>query len=122
MFSKSEESELKRLQFENFLWIVFIFLAIANIVADDYQQDFIKTKDKTYQLSANKIFEFTLIISFLIYIYYLIRNYDFYKKIPENKKADYFIKLLGSILILVGALCFIYFQFKDDYFEGTPAI
>jgi len=118
----NDEEELKRLDFENFLWIVFIFLAVLNIIGDLSDQEYIKTKDAYYQSMANKIFEFTLIISFIIYIYYFIRNYAFYEKATDKEKEKLFIKLLGSVFILIGAICFIYFQFVDDSFEGTPAI
>lgn len=122
MFNKDEEDELRRLNFENFLWEIVIFLAIANIVGDLADQEYIKTKDPAFQSRANKIFEFTLVVSFLIYIYYLVRNYAFYERATEEEKRRLFIKLLGSILILVGAACLIYFQFVDDAFEGTPAV
>ena len=118
----NDEEELKRLDFENFLWIVFIFLAALNIIGDLSDQEYIKTKDAYYQSMANKIFEFTLIISFIIYIYYFIRNYAFYEKATGKEKEKLFIKLLGSVFILIGAICFIYFQFVDESFEGTPAI
>lgn len=122
MFDKSESSELSRLDFENFLWIVFIFLGIGNILGDISDQAYIKTKDQFFKENANKIFEITLTITFIIYIYFFIRNYAFYKRASEREKTDYFIKLLGSTLLLVGAICLIYFQFKEDSFEGSPAI
>lgn len=122
MLNEDEMKELERLEFENYIWVVFIFLAILNIGGDLLDQEYVKTKDKHFQLDANKIFEFTLVVSFFIYIYYLMRNYEVYKNASEDKRQDYLIKLFGSILILIGALCLIYFQFKEDYFEGTPAI
>lgn len=122
MFDKSEASELSRLDFENFLWIVFIFLGIGNILGDINDQEYIKTKDQFFEKNADKIFEFTLTITFFIYIYFFIRNYAFYKRASIEEKNDLFIKLLGSTLLLVGVVCLIYFQLKDSSFEGTPAI
>lgn len=122
MFDNDEASELSRLDFENFLWIVFIFLAVGNILGDICDQEYIKTNDQFFQRNADKIFEFTLMVTFFIYIYFFLRNYAFYKKASDSKKNDLFIKLLGSIFLIVGVTCLIYFQLKDSSFEGTPAI
>ena len=102
--------EIKRLKFENILWIIFIILSIANIVGDIDEEKFIKTNNKIYKYNANKIFKFTLIVTLIIYIYFFIRNYESYKNISYSKKKLYSIKLLGSSLLIAGIICLIYFK------------
>jgi magnesium-transporting ATPase (P-type) len=112
--------EIKRLDFEDLIWIVFIILSIGSIVGDNYQKIYIKTKNNSYKNKANNLFEIILFITLLIYIYFIIRNYYFWKK--ESNKQLYFIKLLGSAFLLAGVLCLIYFQTHENDFVGTPAI
>ncbi len=122
MFDKSDTSEIKRLEFEKYVWIVLIFLGIANIFGDEEEQEYLKTKDYELHTKAKKIFKFSLIVSIIIYVYYLIRNYAFYEQMSGKKKETYFINLLGSILLISAALCFLYFDEHEEDFEGTPSI
>lgn len=115
------ESEIKRLNFEDFLWIIFIGIALLNIFGDYNEKEYLKSNNIYYKDQANHIFEITLLITFLIYIYFNIRNYNALKKAPEARKGLYQIKLFGSILLIVGVLCLIYFQHEQTAFIGSPA-
>lgn len=115
-------SELKRLNFEDFLYILFAALAFINIYGDYNDKEYLLTKDKNFQMKSNTIFEITLVVTFFIYLYFLQRNYKFYKKASIENKDLFFIKLLGSSFLLAGAICLIYFQFKQENFIGSPAL
>lgn len=115
-------NEINRLKFENFLWIIFIILSIANIAGDNNDIEFLRTNDKTFKDKSNHIFEITLFVTLLIYIYFFIRNYVAYKNAPEQVKRLYSIKLLGSSLLIAGVICLIYFQVKQTSFVGSPAL
>lgn len=122
MYSQEIINELKRLDFENFLWILFAILSVMNIIGDDKEEEFLLTNESSFHDASNKIFEITLVVTLLIYIYFFIRNYHFYEKSsPENKQL-YLIKLLGSSFLIAGIVCLIYFQFKQTSFVGSPAI
>ena len=115
-------SELKRLKFEDFLWVIFIVLAILNIAGDHNEINYIKTNENKYKNRSNDLFEFTIIVTIFIYIYFISRNYKFYKKAAYENKKLCFIKLLGSSLLLAGAICLLYFQDKQKNFVGSPAL
>lgn len=114
--------ELKRLDFEDILWLVFGSLALINIIGDANDKEFLKTNDNKFKNRSNQIFEFTLIVTFFIYIYFLQRNFKAFKKAPEEEKNLFSIKLLGSSLLLAGIICLIYFQTKETSFIGAPAL
>lgn len=114
------DDDIKRLNFENFIWVVFIGLSILDIVGDEYLKKFIKTSDKNDEVVANKIFLFILIISFFIYFYFLIRNINAYERASDDEKNLFSIKVFGSILFIVGVICLIYFQYNQTDFIGTP--
>lgn len=105
----SEQSELiKRLSFENFIWIVYIAVAAFSIYGDELIKRSIQNNDVSADKKAKKIFLVILSITALIYLYFLTRNYSDLKKHPNNEA--YKIRFFGSILTLVGILCFLYFQ------------
>lgn len=115
-------NELNRLKFEDFICVVIIILSVININGDHNEIDYLITGDNKYKNKANHVFEFTLIVSFFIYLYFVARNYKAYKKTePENKKL-YLIKVFGSALLLAGVICLIYFQVNQTNFIGEPAI
>lgn len=115
-------SEIDRLNFENILWFIFIVLSILNIIGDNYEKKFVSFNDYYYKMEANKIFEFTLIVSFFIYLYFLYRNYNSMNNVSNDMKEFYEIKFLGSLFLIIGILCLIYFQEKQTSFVGSPAL
>lgn len=80
MYDTKTLEELKRLKFEDFLWIVFGISCFLNVYGDYNNKEYLLTHNNYYKSNSNKIFEITLIITFFIYLYFLSRNYKFYKK------------------------------------------
>ncbi len=101
------EKMVKRLSFENFIWIVFIVISLLDIYGDELIKKNLLYNDKEAIKKANKLFLRLSTISILIYIYFLTRNYYDYKK---YKNKSYAARLVGSTLILIGTLCLFYFQ------------
>lgn len=115
-------NELKRLNFEDYLWILVASLAFVNILGNLNEKDFVKTNNPRSKFNANKAFEFTLLVSLIIYIYFFYRNYAAYQRAKGKDKDLFLIKILGSSLFIAATLCLIYFQFNDPSFIGSPAI
>lgn len=65
------DSELARLDFEDFLWVVFMILAGLNIYGDYDDKKYLKSNVISYKEESNSIFTLTLTITFLIYLYFL---------------------------------------------------
>lgn len=106
----NEQSEtINRLTFENYIWVIYILISIGNIVGDELIKNSITTHDQKKDSLAKNIFTISLIITIIIYLYFLDRNYKDYQSHHNN---TYEIRLLGSILTFTGILCFLYFQIK----------
>ncbi|MEG0799114.1 MAG: hypothetical protein RSD96_00650 [Bacilli bacterium] len=117
-------SELKELSFEKIIWVVFIIISLLNIYGTSLLEEYAKTKDSTDKLTAKKIFIFTVIVSFLIYAYFVYRNYKQLKENERNNKDTklYYIRFIGSLLIIAGVLFILYFQIFEPDLTGSPAI
>lgn len=122
MYSDEIINEIKRLDFENFLWILFAILATLNIIGDEKEEEYLLTNDINLQTRSDNIFKLTLVVTFFIYLYFLIRNWHFYEIADESQKQLYLVKLLGSSFLIAGIVCLIYFQFKESSFVGSPAL
>lgn len=114
--------EINRLEFENILWLIFAIVCLLNIVGDYEEEMYIKNNDYNYKNKANKVFELTLSVTFLIYVYFAFRNYNALNKASDEMKSLYEIKLLGSIFLIAGVVCLLYFQFNQKNFIGSPAL
>lgn len=98
---------IKRLSFENLIWIAFIVISILDIYGDELLKKNLRYNDKKAQEKANKLFLGITLFSILIYIYFFIRNYNDYKK---YKNKSYEVRLIGSTFFFIGTLCLLYFQ------------
>lgn len=114
--------EIERLNFEDILWVIFISLSIMNIVSNWYQKEYVRSKEQYYEDYANNISIRVLTILIFVYLYFFLRNYNMYKNKDNPSNAD-LIKVVGSLLFIIGALCLLYFQIhSDDNFIGGPAV
>jgi len=105
--------EIKDLTINEWIWLVFIILSIANIYGDELEISTIKEEHK-HNKKAKKLFLITASVSLIIYFYLTIRSYNKYKNIKQkNKDTSLFqYNLLGNIFVLVGAILLIYFNYK----------
>ena len=115
-------SEIKRLNFEDALWLIFIFLSILNIMGDSDDKKYVQTHDNHYKLEANHIFTFTVLVGIFIYLYFLIRNIHFWNLATNEQKPLFKIKVIGSIFLLIGSILLFYFQKNQTAFIGSPAV
>lgn len=119
--SSSIRNEIDRLQYENILWIIFIVIAVLNIIGDYEEQQLLITNNQLFGKKANKIFTITIIVTLAIYFYFIKRNATAFKEAKLCDKENYFIKLLGSSFLIAGAICLLYFQSKNNNFMGSPS-
>ena len=112
------EEMVKRLSFENLIWVAFIVISALDIYGDELLKKNIRYHDKKAEQRANKLFTGIAYFSVIIYIYFLIRNYSDYKK---YKNKNYEIRLLGSIFILIGSICLLYFLKNTTNETDSPS-
>ena len=114
-----------RLKFEDNLSIIFIILNLLNIRANAIIENAILTGDISQISNALKIYRLIIVISILLYIYFVKRNYEFY--IESKQKVNYDntlekIRLTGSVFILVGTIFLGYTIFKEKTPEGEAEV
>ena len=113
------DSELiKRLNFENIIWLIFIIVSIVDIDGDELIKKSVRLGDDESKKKATNLFLIVALISILVYIYFFYRNYTDYKK---YKNDNYLIRLIGSILILAGTFCLLYFQISSSQNDNLPS-
>lgn len=114
-------NEIKNLSTDQSLSGIFIILSIATIIGDQFVKKYYICKDKNAYKTAKKIFISALTVTLLIYIYFLRNSKrDYYERIAQNEESfPNLIRLVGSILLVVGISCLLYFQITDDELTGV---
>ena len=110
MYNEETLNELSRLRFEDYLWIFYGSIIMINIFGNYYEKEYVKTGFRQLGVKYNSIFELVLILTFFIYIYLFIRNYNNYQKAPIEEQNVYLVRILGNAFLIAGILCFIYYQ------------
>lgn len=112
--------ELARLNFEDYIWIVFIILNILNIIANNKQKEFIIDNNSSSENVAKDIYLFIVVVTIISYIYFIKRNYNDYLEAGIDEKKNFLVRYLGSVFFMVGILCLLYFQLTNrrDFFGG----
>ncbi len=113
--------EIQKLNIDQSLSGVFILLSIATIIGDEFVKKYYKTQDPKAYVSAKNLFIGALIISLLIYLYFLKESKNaYYEKIVDKEDVfPYIIRLIGSTLLVVGIVCLIYFQIAEEELTGV---
>lgn len=116
--NQETENTIKRLNFENFIWVVFIVVSLLDIYGDELIKKSLREHDQQSQERATNLFLGITIVSFFLYCYFLARNYSDYQKF---KNKSYEVRFIGSILILAGTICFLYFQLTTKNQQDSPS-
>ena len=109
-------NEIKDLQIDEIIWVVFIFLSLINIFGDECKKDYyVKNDDQREELSR-KIFLFTLFVSFIVYIYIAYIKYKRLKHCYDNNldSSCAEARMFGSILVVIASFIFLYCQIKES--------
>lgn len=107
------------LDIEKIIYVIFIIISVMGIIGTNYEEKFIETGDSSYHEKGCTI---TIVIALIIYLYYLKRNYEIYNEASSKEKNLIRIRLFGSVFFVVGAICLVYFRFKDPGFVDSPEI
>ncbi len=117
MNSNNTENLIRRLTFENYIWGIYLVVALFNIYGDELIKKSIRENDRNANRKARTIFLAILIVTLLINIYFLIRNYSDLKQDFNNESLR--IRFLGSIFLLLATLSFLYSQLKTEQEEES---
>ncbi|MGM9970694.1 MAG: hypothetical protein ACI35S_09910 [Anaeroplasma sp.] len=122
--SETKNDEIKRLKYENLIWILFIVACIMNIFADTIQTQFLKTNSENKEKEARELYIFVLILTIIIYMYFANRNYNFLKEAFNNNEDTSLLeyRFIGSILLIIGISFILYYQINSKRTQGSVAI
>lgn len=79
-----DSETLKEVRIEDYIWIIYIFLAIFALVSNHFEKEYLKTHEKKSENIFRTINTEIFIVTFIIYLYFAYINYKHIKRLGPN--------------------------------------
>lgn len=110
--------QLQELEIEDLIWIILIFASIMAIISNYFEREWVKKKTKKDYQTFKNINTTILIVSFLVYFYFVLLSYKKYcqTKGQTNLRKIFFseLNLFTASLFLVGGLLNIFIETNSN--------
>jgi len=110
--------KLSRIRNEDFIWLIYIFIAIFAIISDYYEKDFLLHNNYESQKKFKKINIAILVVAFFIYLYFISINYKDMQELKYslNKKevVTSHVAFIAATLFLIGGILNILVEINRD--------
>ena len=111
------DKRLKQIETENYIWIIYFFLIGLCLYANSYEKKYFCNNDMVAKEKYRNLTIIIFVIAIIIYIYFVYDNYNDLKNIKpydsSKKKNLTELSFLGSSLILISGLIFLYIAIVD---------
>ena len=112
-----KEEILKKIKTENYVWIIYFILIGLCLYGNTFEKNYVLYNDQKSKKTYRKITIFIFAVALIIYLYFFFDNYKDVKNLKptdsKRKKDLNELSLLGSTLILIAGLIFIYIAIVD---------
>ena len=112
------QEKLRELKTEDFIWVIYIGIIILSLISNNFERDYFVNNN----IESKNIYRNILIIIFailtIVYIYFLKESIDDIRNLKpsdsEQKKVFVYLSALGSFLILVSGIIFLFIAIADE--------
>lgn len=118
MNNEELNKKLKQLRNEDFIWIIYIGIIALSYYSNSLERKYFICNDLKSKEKYRKIMIFIFSILVIVYLYFLNDSYNDIKNINlcdtyEKKKLIY-LSFIGSLLIAISGLIFLYIAYEDE--------
>ena len=116
---------IKQIDIENFIWIIYFFIIGLCLYGNKLEKNYFLTGNNVDKSNYRKINIIIFVIAVIIYLYFFIDSYQEVNNLnsyDSNKKKTYNeLSLLGSTLVLISGIIFLYIAINDTELESEIA-
>ncbi len=109
----NNNQEIKNLTKGDIASVIFVVASVLTIIASDKEKEYLFSNDIKDKKTANTIYLIVLSILIVLYVYFIKVNHQAYTNCQDNEREAYLVRLWGSIFLLIGGLCFLYYRIDD---------
>lgn len=110
-------ARLKEIKIEDYIWIVYLGIIFLSYYSNSLERDYFlnKNEDSKERYRIIMIIIFSILV--IVYYYFLKDSLDDLKNIykyNDKKKGKVILSFLGSLLIFISGIIFLYLAIKDE--------
>lgn len=110
-------ARLKEIKIEDYIWIVYLGIIFLSYYSNSLERDYFlnKNEDSKERYRIIMIIIFSILV--IVYYYFLKESLNDLKnlsKYNDKKKEKVILSFLGSLLILISGIIFLYLAIKDE--------
>ncbi len=111
------EKRLQQIRIENFIWIVYFFIIALCLYGNYFEKEYFLTGNQINKETYRKITILIFCVAIIFYTYFVADNWKEYQSLnscDSKEKIKYTqLNLIGSTLILISGLIFLYIACSD---------
>jgi uncharacterized membrane protein len=110
-------ARLKEIKIEDYIWIVYLGIIFLSYYSNSLERDYFlnKNEDSKERYRIIMIIIFSILV--IVYYYFLKESLNDLKNIykyNDTKKEKVILSFLGSLLIFISGIIFLYLAIKDE--------
>lgn len=109
---------LEDIKIENFVWIIYIGIIILSWTANEKEKKYLLFNDEKSKREYQDLLILIFSILVIIYSYFTKDSYEDYIKLKDDnnskKKALHLLSFIGSLLVLISGIIFLYIAIMDE--------
>ena len=113
--------QLKRIRIEDFIWVINFFIIFFAFMSNDYEENYIKTRNKKSSRIFHTINIDIFIVIFLINVYFLYLRYQALQNLKSTSTKQEVLNAnlnyLAAFLIVIGTFIYIYTEMSSANIE-----
>lgn len=119
------EDRLKKIDIENYIWVIYIGIIILSWYANSKEKKYLIYNDLKSKKEYQNLMIFIFTILLIVYYYFTKDSYNDIKGLNEEdsikKKNLTYISFIGSLLILISGILFLFIAIVDDNIDTEIA-
>lgn len=116
---------LENIKIENFVWVIYMGIIILSWYANSKEVNYLLYNDEESRQEYQNLLILIFSILFIIYFYFAKDSYKTYLNLSiydsEKKKQLTFASFIGSLLILISGVIFLYIAIVDENIDTEIA-
>ena len=111
------KNRMKEIKIENYIWIIYLGIIFLSYYSNSLEKDYLVNNNYISKEKYRYIMIIIFSILVFIYYYFLYDSYQSIKNINLNNMSDkdklYLLSFIGSLLIFISGILFLYISIKD---------
>ena len=110
--------KLEQIKIEDFIWIIYIGIIGLSFYSNYLEEKYYLYNDNISKEKYRKIMIVIFSILIIVYLYFVKDSLDDYRNLKDNdslkKKKLVTLSLIGSLLIAISGIIFLYIAYQDE--------